>query len=123
MLTIDEVAYYLDGMEYDFEIDDDTIQIIKKNDIVIVFGQSDDLLEMTGAFEEEFGAWKGTTIISNHGRKIKAIWNDVHINPPHCFIYQTDIEHECFTILEDKKPYCKGIVFKALKDETWKSDQ
>ena len=48
---------------------------------------------------------------SNSGKKITAVWD----TDGYSWIYQTDIPHATFEIVEDGAPYCRGIIF-ALAD-------
>lgn len=55
-LTKEQLAAQLDGCEYRNGIPDEIIQTAKENNLVIVTGASDDLLELYGAITEEVGA-------------------------------------------------------------------
>lgn len=104
-----------------------------KNNLVVVFGASDDLMEFRGAIYDEIGAYEGATVrltkrgllhapkddycIENcpyfkevyaAGEEIKAVWHDEG-NP--CWTYETETPHETFDIMEDGEVYCRGIVF------------
>jgi len=50
----EELAKLLDGCEYRKEITHEQDQIAKDNNLVVVFGASDDLTEFRGAFYNEF---------------------------------------------------------------------
>ena len=64
--TIDDLANLLDGNEYGDELRNEynlnVEEICKKNNWVVVFGYSDDNLELRGAIDDEIGAWEGITI-------------------------------------------------------------
>jgi len=131
MMEIIEFAAKLNGRQYRKEITDAEEKLAKENDIVVVFGSSDDLMEFRGAINDELDACDGVTAYlgkyglyknecSNedcpHGEKIKAdcktiealwCWDDV--TP---WKYATEIPHETFDIFEDGELYCTGIVFK-----------
>ncbi len=124
-----EIAEMLDGIEYAEEISKDIIEYAKKNGVVIVFGASDDLMEFRGAINDEAGCYgTGTIHINRSGElrslcdsedcpyfyavrekacKIKAIWD----SEGYSWVYETDIPHETFEIMEDGEKYCRGIVF------------
>lgn len=126
-----ELAEKLNGMEYG-DFPNGIRGEAQINKLVIVYGASDDLMELIGAISEEEGAWNGTTIkITKDGileppydegcinpckktkaayesaKQIKAIWNNKGIS----WTYETDIPHETFNIMEYGEVYCRGIVF------------
>ena len=64
--TINDVAKLLDGNEYGNELrnelDINIEELCKKNKWIIVFGYSDDNVEIRGAIDDELGAWDGTIL-------------------------------------------------------------
>lgn len=64
--TIDDVAKLLDGNQYGDELrnesDINIEELCRKNKWVIVFGYSDDNVELRGAIDDELGAWNGTIL-------------------------------------------------------------
>ena len=62
-MTKEELAALLNGMEYGQEFEDKAglgVMTEGQDDrLVIIYGQSDDLLEFSGAINEELGAWDG----------------------------------------------------------------
>jgi hypothetical protein len=127
-----QIADYLNGSQYPFEPLGEVIELAKQYNIVIIFGASDDLVELRGAIYEEVGAWEGTTVYVNQDglfktdcncdcqysqaakntcKKIQAIWGQNDIS----WQYQTTIPHEKFNVYEDEELYCVGIVF-SLSD-------
>ena len=124
-----EIAALLDGMEYGKEISEHDLEYAKVNGAVIVFGASDDLMEFMGAIEDEISCFEGSTayldkngLIENkcdnedcpyfreellHAKTIRAIWG----SGGYSWIYETDIPHETFEIIEEGEKYCRGIVF------------
>jgi hypothetical protein len=138
-MTPKELAEKLNGIEYRIQFDQALIDAAQANGIVIVYGQSDDLMEFRGAINDEIGAYEGTTAwvtreglaISfeqalNDGKDalreyfkkedcctgIRALWAE---EDGISWTFKTEIPHETFMIVEDGEPYCRGIVF-ALKD-------
>lgn len=113
------VASKLNGLPYGSE--DRTIKeldaLCKENGIVVCFGQSDDLMELRGAIDDEYGCWGGGTIcIDEKGNAyadvdiyypIIAVWAKDNIS----WQYEFEPKHEVFTLYEDGDIYCKGIVF------------
>lgn len=131
-MTKEELAKKLNGREYRNEITDSEAKEAKNSGLVIVFGASDDLLELRGSIEDEFGCYDGgEALIDSDGllpdrenideddeleeyfsrkktaKKIEAIWNKGNIS----WQYKTSIPHSIFKVMEDGEVYCKGIVF------------
>ena len=97
---IKEIADRLNGMEYGKEPDIGK----NENNIVVVFGLSDDLMEFRGAIDDELDCYNGTTAhINSNGL--------FHKEEDYSWTYKTDIPHSTFDILEDGEKYCRGIVF------------
>ena len=124
-----EIAAILDGMEYGEDIKEHDIEYAKANGAVIVFGASDDLMEFRGAIEDEVDSYEGGAAYVNknglllnkcdnedcpyfrdkqlHARLVTAIWD----MEGYSWIFETEIPHETFEILEKGQKYCRGIVF------------
>lgn len=95
---------------------------------MVIFGASDDLCEVRGAFSDEAGCYDGGEMhltrkgfIEAHdcecefcgypnaiklAAKIEAIWDEGGMS----WQYKTDIPHATFDILEDEGIYCRGLV-------------
>lgn len=124
-MTQKELESNLDGIEYgnlvNFNSDAKEIfERAKENNLVVVFGASDDLMEFRGAIDDESDCYNGGfTYLDKNGitedsfrpDRIDAIWckNDV------AWTYETEIPHETFKVMEDGEVYCIGIVF-SIKD-------
>ena len=92
-----------------------------KDNIVVAFCYSDDLLEFRGAIYEEAGAWTGTSIgikkggalccVEESANHVTAIW--CPDNKPVCMSWKitANFEHESFFVFEDDRVFCSGIVF------------
>lgn len=131
-MTKEEFAKKLDGREYREEITREEAAEAKKNNLVVVFGASDDLMEFRGAIYDEIGVWEGGVVsidknglitnqcdnefcpyflaLKESATKIAAIWNPpeyAHVS----WEYKTYIPHAKFSVMEDGKVYCRGIVF------------
>lgn len=127
-----ELAEILNNCEYREEISTELQKIAKNNNLVVVFGASDDLMELRGAIDDEFdnevyilnkkamNIHRGfrdfedqinfLQIYTNEKiYKIQAIWNDDIMDIS--WTYETDIPHSKFNVLEDDDIYCEGIVF------------
>lgn len=130
-MTAKELAAQLDGNKYGNEITKEQEAIAADNGLVVVFGYSDDAVELCGKIDDEVGAFDGTTFyVTQDGvlkepecgydgckyfeaakasaREIKAIWGNTG-NP--CWSFESDIPHETFRIYEDGELFCVGIVF------------
>lgn len=127
---LDEIADELDGMTYPPYISDDIRKKAKDNNIQIVYGCSDDLIEFEGAFFDELGAWipkdgDSRRYVSSKGRVIDAVWCE---DGKTSWTYRTDIRHRTFRIFDeededDDTPYCIGIIFRAVSGETWSEEE
>ena len=106
----------------------------RRNGLVIVYGHSDDHLELDGAIRAEGGCFMGGIfhlecekgkwqLLCGVGKmnNISARWCDQDAITddwePILWSYKTDIPHECFIALYDGKLFCEGFVFdmKELK--------
>lgn len=132
-MTTKELAAMLSGREYGMEISREEEKEAKAAGLVVVYGYSDDNVELRGAIDEEVGAYDGTTIyITPEGlleepacdsaedctcpyfaaakRTAKTI-DAVYGRGGTPWAFETDIPHETFTIFEDGEAFCIGIVF------------
>ena len=135
-MTLKEFAGKLNGHEYDYpQFTDEELAIAKENGFIIVFGASDDLMEIEGAINDEGDCFDGSTFKLDIADKklvdrdteescdvvaIEARWckdRDDEMNVIQ-WTYATDVPHEKFMIYEDGAPYCQGIVFQndALRE-------
>ena len=122
-MTLKEFAEQIGGHEYNYpQFTKEEISIARRYGFVIVHGASDDLIEFSGAIDDESGALYGGIVRFNcegfaddGNYSIKAYWcgeceGDVRKYEA-TWEYETDIQHEEFLIREDDEIYCKGIVF------------
>jgi len=133
-MNIKEVAERMDGVKMGEESEEFSNMILD-GPYVIVYGYSDDNMELGGAIRDEIGAYGGTTVLINengllksHGddpeycdecphyireavnsKKIKAIWCPEGQDTS--WAYETAIPHETFRIMEGDDVFCIGIVF------------
>lgn len=131
---IDKIADMLNGREYGDEVTPEIRKMAKENNIVIVYGRSDDLMIFDGAIQDEVGCYEGGAAYVNHDglfspeddficsdceyckyiqierNKCKIIWAKWCMSNI-AWTYLTDIPHQTFNILEDGEIYCRGIVF------------
>lgn len=131
-MTKELLAELLDGREYGGEIDKAEAHQAKQYGLVVVFGYSDDNVELRGAIYEEVGAYEGTTLYfdtqgllenkcidedcphyaeaKKTAKTIEAV-SDMSGNGDYCWTFKTDIPHATFDIMEEGEKFCKGIVF------------
>ena len=122
-MTTKRLAEILDGREYMNEITPDEEDTAWRNGLVVVYGFSDDNIEFAGAIDDEIGAYCGRTVYvtpddvytddTHGGTAITAVWCKEGFD--FAWMFETDIPHETFRILEDGEHYCMGIVF-SVKD-------
>ena len=133
-MTRDELAQKLNGREYGTELEYSERKAAMEAGLVVIFGASDDLVEVQGALDEEVGAYGGTSLrlsrqqvtwVGEHScdcdhcgfqalqaqmAEVRAIWGGTP-----AWKIETDVPHAEFTIMEDGEPFCQGVVI-DLKD-------
>jgi hypothetical protein len=132
-MTPNELAAQLNGREYGHEITPDEARQAKADGLVVVFGYSDDNMELRGAIDNEIDAYEGGTayltadgLLTNdcdnddcpHFAKLKALAATIDAkfdSEGYTWTYETAIPHTTFEIVEGDEKYCRGIVF-ALAD-------
>lgn len=130
-MTSKELAALLDGNNYYNEIAKEQETVAADNGLVVVFGYSDDNVELRGAIDDEVGAYDGATfhvtrdgvlqmpesncgeckyfgIAKRAAAEIKAVW---HNTGDASWTFETAIPHETFRIYENGELFCIGIVF------------
>lgn len=118
-------AKKLNGKTYQYpQFTKDELQYAKKNGIVILYGASDDLVEMDGVVCDEGGCFDGNTLFitpegfsEEKGVQIDIFWCSkeklTEMNEIITWTYEIKIPHETFMIYDEEEPYCKGLVFYA----------
>ncbi len=128
-----QLANLLNGREIRKEITKEEQISAQANGLVVVFGASDDLMELRGAIYDEVSCYDGGTayfdkdgLLENdcesdecpHFNKLKKTAKTIEAKwckGSFAWEYETEIPHEVFEIFEEGEKYCKGIVFN-LKD-------
>lgn len=137
-VTKEQMAALLTGREYGSEITREEVAVAKASGLVVVFGYSDDNVELKGAIDDEVGC-AGSSTLSITERGVLERW-DRHEEknqadarayfeaeklpsaklttnwcpkdaPGYSWTYSLDIPHATFEVVEDGEPYCRGIVF------------
>lgn len=118
-----EIKSRIDKIDIKQEIPKDVQVLAKDNNILIAYGGSDDLLELRGAINEEYGAWEGfdPRVMSGDGRREievlkKLLSIDLVMN--WCpndelsgnFTLKEGVEFEEFDIIEDEEVFCRGVI-------------
>ena len=118
---VKEIAEKLNGIAYGENIRDIEAEA-KEHGIVIVMGASDDLMEFSGAIEDEGGCYDGGEVYfdrdgvsqddTERANVIVSVWCGKTADGQEAsWVYETDIPHEKFYVYEDEEVYCEGIVF------------
>lgn len=139
-ITPEAFAARLDGRQMGKEITKQEEAEAKAAGLVVVFGYSDDNVELRGAIDDEIGAYDGTTFdVTRHGllpqweqfredhedeesfadyfkrkqeacSQIEALWCPA--GEDLSWAYRTAIPHATFNVMEDGEIFCRGIVFR-----------
>lgn len=132
-MTKEELAERLDGREIGDEMQPCDVQDARTSRLLVVYGESDDLMEFEGVFRAELEAYNGTVAyvnieaaieddhrcncehcdfgsVLNKCAKIRAKWND---DGPYSWTYETSLPHATFDVLDGNEKYCRGIVIDA----------
>ena len=134
-MTKEELAELLNGRQYRHEITDGEAEQANKDGLVVVFGASDDLIEIRGAITDEIDAYD-SSFVSLYRSELKEYCDcncfyykqalalnkliDIYhtgyfMGKDRFWEYSVDIPFSHFYIFEGSDPYCKGIIF-DIKD-------
>lgn len=127
MITKEEAAAAMDGNEYGSEGSPDLFKQMCEARLICLFGYSDDVVEMRGFYDDEFGT--GDLFFAD-GKHLKnacedddcPYFNDLKAKASKVevfdggdefgmFEFRTSIPHGIFRIMEDGDLYGSGIVF------------
>lgn len=132
-MNLKEFAQMLDGKEYgNPQFTKEEIQIAKDNGFVIVYGASDDLVELDGAIRDEGDCYGGGKISVKAVQDGGIIYDCYYRENAFSFLakwyeekdengtvipwtYDISIKHENFMIYEEGEPYCRGFVFEVVR--------
>ena len=125
----EDLAAKLQGRQIGDEISKEEIQLARQAGLVVVFGASDDLMELEGAIRDEASIYNGGgVLLTERGvytpdcendccpheirkqktlKEIRAIWDEDGFS----WQYDTEIPHATFEVFEGSEMYCKGIIF------------
>lgn len=127
MLTKEAAAAEMNGNEYGSEGSTDLFEQMKANRLVCLFGYSDDVVEVRGFENDEFGTGDlfftaGGIMTNRCDEEDCPYFADAKRNAAKVevfdggdefgmFEFRTDIPHARFNIMEDSELYSSGIVF------------
>ena len=125
--TRDSFAAMLDGREIGKEMSQEEEKIAASNGLTVVFGYSDDNIEVRGQVDDELGCFDGGDFwISRQGIRqweqkelpvplneagewfLRALWCGSEEGA--AWPYQTSAPHSTFKIYEDGELFCIGLV-------------
>lgn len=129
-MTEEQLAALLNGRTYGDEITPEEEAQAKASGLVVIFGESDDLVEFRGAINDEIGAYGGTTFyltptgpLDQHSDcncafcgyekarcqalKIEAVWGEP-CEPT--WTFKTTAPNATFEISDEGERFCRGIV-------------
>lgn len=108
-MTKEELATILNGKQYGTIPTRKEVSLAKENNLIIVYGASDDLCEFAGAIDDEFDCYNGGEIeCENLPSTIEAIWDEKDGEP--LWSYKTDMPHAAFNLYDGNELYCVGMV-------------
>lgn len=109
IMTKEELATILNGKQYGTIPTRKEVSLAKENNLIIVYGASDDLCEFAGTIEDEFDCYDGGEIeCEDLPSTIEAIWGEKDGEPS--WSYKTDMPHAEFNIYDGDELYCIGMV-------------
>ena len=139
MSTIEQLAEQINGREYRNEINREEEEQAKESGLVVLFGASDDLIELRGAINDEVCLYDGGEFFIDREGIVPAWENIDHSNIEEArafFARESDMrvtvdarwDYEdyswfisvnarpfaVFDIMEDGEKYCRGCVFKLI---------
>lgn len=118
-MTKEEFAALLNGRQYREEMTKEEEKLAKELGFLVFFGASDDLLEVRGLVEDEYGAYNGTTVCINpdgtitkapndsRSAIVRADWSPKGLDVSWLISCATS---STFNIMEDDDLYCIGVV-------------
>jgi hypothetical protein len=130
-MTKESLAKQLDCRERGDEIDDDESAEAGRSGLLVLFGYSDDNVEVRGLSEDEIPAFEGTTLYVHAGgilgyhddgcdccycghkaakskcAQVKAVFDG---GKGYAWHFETALPHATFNICEGEENFCLGIV-------------
>lgn len=123
MAIIREIKNLIDGTHYRSKLDSIAVSLARTNGIVIMYGESDDILSFQGVIDDEAGAYNGLSykglefneafpkdikeLMTNH--QIELIWHDEG-QKSWSFKVDERSKFERFNIMEDGEVFSEGLI-------------
>lgn len=136
-MTKEQLALQLNGREYLSELSQDEHVQAREHGLLVIYGSSDDLMELRGIIYDEIGIWDGGKVhifknedgvlsvmceeeykekqdvareIGYNGNSVivEALWTPYDIECS--WLMSSSIPNSTFDIMEDGDLYCRGIV-------------
>lgn len=115
----EQLVKKLNGIEYRTDIPKELLRIASEKKLLIIHAASDDLVIIDGFISDELDAFRGVEFyISSNGEvslndgiggeMVEAIFCPKYLNT--LWLFETDIPHATFDIMEDGELYCRGLV-------------
>ena len=128
------LASTISGRQYGEELTNEECALAKKHGLVVLYGASDDLIEIRGVVYDEIGMYNGgdfqltaegvIEFWGDNGEKLKdeaMKWFAKQALPKalittkwsvgdYSWVISSDIPFEPFDIMEDSEKFCRGIV-------------
>jgi hypothetical protein len=134
-MTKEELAQKLNDHQYRQDFPADVMKQARVNGLVVMFGYSDDLLEMRGALEDEIDCYDGDVVKFDKEGFVQGNMEDEEdddiiikmatrrkngirvqaSNDKGCWVLKTKVPHAKFNIMDEGELQCEAIVF-SLKD-------
>ena len=131
-MTKEQLAEKLNGRHYSCEITPNEAIEAKASGLVVIFGYSDDNIELEGAIHDEIGLYGGgelkihsNGVLEKHQHcecehcgyqekankcaSIQAIWGN-STSDKYAWSFDTNIPHATFEVFEDGELWAQGIV-------------
>lgn len=137
-MSKESFAAALNGREYGSEITEAEETMAFANGLLVIFGYSDDNVELRGAIRDEIGMYDGGRFCITSEGTVLPMWEDIEITdkeeareyfrkdalprigvdcqwapadePTLSWRYSTTAPHATFDVMEDGEVYCRGIV-------------
>lgn len=129
MQVLQEAKRFLHGRKIGSEVLESDQAWLKSAELIVMFGASDDLVEIRGWVYDEIGVYGSREIVFINGElysskceseecpheaerkkkgvKVNALWGHGGVS----WSFETSIPHETFDVIEDGEVFCRGIVF------------
>lgn len=116
-ISLKSIAAALNGREYGEELSKEESKFLKTLGYVVVFGYSDDNVELDGTIRDECGCYNGAKFSFSVDGLSEFIGDSGYLDAEwdkndYAWFLSTDYPHETFDVLEDDEKYCRGLVVK-----------